>query len=77
MNKIVFRFYEIKNNDFFEVSFDSRLSFIDNFRLLNEIYSIPINTIHIYDETSKTFLDMDIPIEKFGFSHYNKLFLFE
>lgn len=77
MNKIVFRFYEIKNNDFFEVSFDSRLSFIDNFRLLNDIYFIPINTIHIYDETSKSFLDMDIPIEKFGFYHYNKLFLFD
>lgn len=77
MNKIIFRFYLIKTNTYFEVSFDSRLSFSDNFKLLNDIYPISINDIHIYDKEAKSFLDLDIPLDKFGFSYYNRLFIFD
>lgn len=76
MNKIVFRFYVVKDNYFFEVCFDSRLSFIDNFKLLNEIYKVDISNLHIYDDYAKRFVSLNTPINRYHFVEYTKLMLF-
>lgn len=76
MKKIIFRFYIVKDDSFFEVYFDSRLSFLDNFKLLKDIYQIDISNMHIYDEYAKKFVCLNIPISKYNFQDYNKLLLF-
>lgn len=74
--KKVIRLYVIKDHNFFEVCFDSRLSFNDNLRLLKDIYKLDTTNVHIYDEYANRFVAMDIPIDKFNFNDYVKLTLF-
>ena len=74
MNKVIFRFYRLTKNDFFEVSFDTRLSFYENFRLLKDIYHIE-DSIHIYDGDKGIFLSMNVPLNTFNFAYYTKLYL--
>lgn len=76
MNKIIFRFHIVKNNEYFEVTFDNRLSFNENFNLLNDIYPLSFNNFQIFDENSNSFLDLDVEIREYGFSYYNKLLIF-
>lgn len=73
MNNIVFRFYLVKENKYFEVSFDSRLSFKDNFKLLQDIYPINIDTLNVYDKVNSVFLAIDVPISEFCFKRYTDL----
>lgn len=74
MNKIIFRFYLVKEGKFIEVAFDSRLSFNDNFKLLNSIY--PIDNYKIYDKDNNAFLSLNVPLKDFNFSYYTKLCIF-
>ena len=41
------RFKLIKNNDTFEAIIDERLSFIENFKLLKNIYNLCIEDINV------------------------------
>lgn len=75
MNKLVFRFYVIKENRFFEVSFDSRISFIENFKLIQEIYPFSIADKHIYDIEKGTFLNLNVPLSLFNFSAFTRLYI--
>lgn len=74
MNKIILRFYILKNDDFFEVLFDKRLSFNENFNLLKEIYDFPFFT-YIFDKTNNIALKKDIPIKDFDFNNFMTLYL--
>lgn len=76
MNKIIFRFYIVKDFDYFEVCFDSRLSFIENFKLLNDLKAIDTSNLKIYDLESNSFLCLDKPISSMNFTYYNKLYLY-
>lgn len=76
MNSIVIRFNNIKEASFFEVTFDKRLSFIDNFKLLKEIHPINISNLYIYDRDKKAFLLKDVPLKEFNFPHFIELDLF-
>ena len=75
-NTIIFRFNNINKSSFFEVSFDQRLSFIENFDLLKDIYPINITNFYIYDREMKDFLLKDIPLKEFSFSCFKELDLF-
>lgn len=67
MNKIIIRFIFVKNNDILEVIFDQRLSFNDNFKLLNNINSYLFKEDnYIYDENKGVFLNKDIPLKDFN-----------
>lgn len=65
MNKILLRFRIVSNNQIVEVYLDDRLSFKDNFKMLNlnENY-------HIYDSNKKIFIREDLPIKEFHITRF-------
>ena len=76
MNNIVIRFNNLKESSFFEVSFDKRLSFDDNFRLLKGIYPINMSNYYIYDREKDVFLSKNTPLKDFNFAKYHEFDLF-
>lgn len=76
MNEILFRFYDVKNNDTFEVSFDKRLSFKDNFKLLSNITLINYDDIKIFEPNKNVFLDLEIMVAYYQFAYFECLYLF-
>lgn len=76
MNKLLFGFYIVKKGVLIEASFDSRLNFIDNFRLLETMYPINIDELFIYDKNHDKFLSKNEPLNRFNFNRYTLLYLF-
>lgn len=76
MNEIVIRFIVLKKDDYFDVKFDTRLSFIDNFILLRDLYPIDVKQYHIYDLENQAFLSLNKPIYEYNFAYYTRLYLF-
>ena len=76
MNKIILRFIVVKQNKTFEVVFDQRLSFIENFTLLKDIYYVDINKSYIMDNNKKIALKRDVPLSKFNFKNFKTLYIF-
>ena len=77
MNKIILRFNIIKTNEVFEVIFDQRLTFTENFFLLSHIYPIRfIDDNYIIDPDKKIALKKDVPIKSFNFPNFMTLYLF-
>jgi len=78
MNKIYLNFLDVKCEKQLAVIFDLRLSFIDNFNLLNEINSYKIDTrnIGIYDEQKNIWLKTDIPIKSFNLQSQSHFLIF-
>lgn len=74
MNKIILRFYIVKDNKYFETVFDERLSFKDNFQILKEIYDYPL-WVYIFDMDKNISLKTDVPIKEFNFNNFMTLYL--
>lgn len=71
MYKVLLRFSFARNNKVIEVYFDERLSFKDNFKLLNNLIEIPnINNLKIYDKNKHMFLRTDISIKEFNINSF-------
>lgn len=77
MNKIILRFIVVKQNKTFEVVFDQRLTFIENFVLLKDIYYININKAYIVDNKKQIALKKDVPLSKFNFKSFKTLYIFQ
>lgn len=77
MNKVALRFKIVKENKVIEVLFDKRLSFSENFKLLNEIYDLgDTESICIYDQNYKKALRKDVKIELFNFPNFTNLYIY-
>lgn len=76
MNSIVIRLYILDKHEYIDVKFDKRLSFLDNFKMLEELYPINIDKYHIYDDNNKGFYPLDKPIKYFDLAYYTSLLLF-
>ena len=77
MDKIILRFNVIKSGQVFEVIFDKRLSFIENFKLLKEINSFELKEdVYIYGLDKMQALKKDIPLYEFNFQSNLTLYLF-
>jgi len=76
MYQIVLRFKIIRNNHILEVTFDERLSFKENFKLLETIANEDLKKIIVYDPNKKLFLNTDIPLKEFNFSYFMSFYLF-
>ena len=76
MYELLIRFRLIKNNDIYEVIFDSRLSFEENFVLLKKIIGIDLLKYKVYDFNKKIFLKRNISLNEFNFDRFVQLYLF-
>lgn len=77
MNKIILRFIIVKKQEILEVIFDNRLTMIENFTLLSDIYKIDLpNNIYIMDLNKKMALKKDVPISCFNFKNFKTLYFF-
>lgn len=77
MNKVILRFYIVSIKKTIEVIFDTRLSFLDNIRLLNNIYSLNRNEdIYIVDPFRMMALKKDVPINEFNFKNFMTLYIY-
>ena len=76
MYEVLIRFKIVKDDRYIEVSFDSRLSFKDNLKILSEMLNDDLNNMKVYDPIKKLFLDIDIPIGEFNISYFISLQLF-
>lgn len=76
MYDVLIRFKVIKNNKIFEVIFDRRLSFIDNFIILNKIVNINLKDYKVYDPNKKIFLKRNIKLSEFNIDRFIQLHLF-
>ena len=73
---IQIRFRIVKNSRIIEASFDERLSFKDNLRLLSEICDEEIGNAEIYDPVKRIFLDKEVPLSSFSIQYYVSFYLF-
>lgn len=76
MNKIILRFIIVKKNKTFEVIFDQRLTFIENFMLLKSLYDLDIDHYYIFDVKKQIALKKDVPLREFNFKNFKTLYIF-
>ena len=76
MYDVLIRFKFIKNDYIFEAVLDSRLSFKDNFKLLQNIIDIDIKNVKVYDPKNRVFLNRDIPIKQFDINYFVYFYLY-
>ncbi len=76
MNSVILRFKVAKSKKVFEVIFDTRLSFIDNFSLFKSIENLDIKDKVIYDEGKNIALRRDVPISNFHFYNFITLSIY-
>lgn len=76
-HRILFRFRIVRNDRIYEVYFDDRLSFDDNFRLLRNILNELNDGLEIFDPVKKVFLNKSVPIRKFCFAEFIQLLVFD
>ena len=78
MNKIILRFFIVKNKKVLEVIFDTRLNFNENFNLLKDIYDIgEISEKYIVDINKNVALKKDVPIGEFNFQSFITLYIYQ
>ena len=76
MHKVLFRLVDVSNKKTAEVSLDERLSFKENFKILEMILNMRLKEAMVYDPYKKIFLDRNIPLKSFGFKGFVLLYLF-
>ncbi len=76
MNRIILRFIIVKDNKTFEVIFDSRLTFIQNFKMLKDVLDVDIERLVIMDNKKQIALRKDVPINEFNFKNFMTLYIF-
>lgn len=76
MYDVLIRFKLIKNDYIFEAILDSRLSFKDNFKLLENIVDIDIKNVWVFDPKNEVFLNRNIPIAQYNINYFMILYLY-
>ena len=77
MNKIILRFFIVKNKKVLEVIFDTRLNFNENFNLLKDVYDIgEISEKYIVDINKNVALKKDVPLGEFNFQSFITLYIY-
>ena len=76
MAEVFLRLTDVISQETVEVSFDSRLSFRDNFLLLKQMIGKDYSSAEVYDPDKKIFLDRNIPLSEFEFAGFVRLHLF-
>ena len=76
MHRLTVRMKDVKSSMIIEAALDERLSFRDNFRLLEELLEIPLTDAQVYDPYKKIFLDRNIVISDVHFGSFMLLHLF-
>lgn len=76
MHEILIRFRFIDTDKTIECALDERLSFRENFKLLEKISDINCEDIAIYDPEKKIFLDEDLPLKRFNICRFILLYVF-
>lgn len=76
MYDVLIRFRLVKNNGVFEVIFDSRMSFRENFKMLENIIGINLSDYKVYDPNKKIFLKRNISLNEFNIDRFIQLYLF-
>lgn len=77
MNNIILRLYLISKKQVMEVIFDSRLSFIENFKLLKELLPVELNDdSYIIDPYRTIALRKDVALKEFNFKNFMTLYIY-
>lgn len=76
MHEIYLRFKVAGSDETFEAVLDDRLSFSENFKLLENIKEINIDEICVYDPNKAIFLNSTEPIKKFNIKGFKIYYLF-
>ena len=76
MHEIMIRFRFIACDRTLECALDERLSFEQNFRLLEQISDVRCENIAIYDPEKKIFLNKDLPLSEFNICRFILLYVF-
>lgn len=77
MNNVILRLQFMFNKDVIEVIFDTRLSFLDNFKLLNDIYKLNKTAdLYIFDPFRLIALRKDVPLKEFNFKNFMTLYIY-
>ena len=76
MHEKIIRFKIVKRNYIFEAILDDRLSFSENFKLLENIMDIDIKNSRVYDPYKKVFLDNNAPLSAYNISNIMLFYLF-
>lgn len=75
MNKVLLRLKDLPTSKIYEVYFDDRLSFKENFQLLSKMINEDLTNRYVYDASKNIFLDNEIPIHNFRISIFTMFFL--
>ena len=75
MHRILMRFKIVKTGGIVEAYLDRRLSFYDNFILLEKMLDERIAGYRVFDQNKGIFLDMNIPIEEFDIKTFMYFYL--
>lgn len=75
MNKVLLRLKDLPTSKTYEVYFDDRLSFKENFHLLSKMVDEDLENRYVYDASKNIFLDNEIPIACFRISIFTMFFL--
>ena len=76
MAEVYFRLTDVVRRETFEVRFDSRLSFRNNFSILSQMIGKDYSEAEIYDPDKKIVLDRNIPLTEYEFAGFIRLHLF-
>ena len=76
MHEILIRFRFVACDMSLECAFDERLSFKENFSLLEQLCDISCRDIAIYDPEKKIFLNEDLPLKEFNIGRFILLYVF-
>lgn len=76
MYEKIIRFKIVKNNYVFEAVLDDRLSFSENFKMLENIMDIDIKNSRVYDPNKNVFLDSNVAINAYNISNIMLFYLF-
>lgn len=76
MHRIPFRLRFAESGIVIEAYLDERLSFAQNFSMLEEISSCRFGNCVIYEPNKKIFLEENIPLKEFRFSGFPCLLIF-
>ena len=77
MYELLIRLFVIRENKVVEAIFDKRLSFNENFILLNKMVdNISFDTFHVYDPIRRIFLDKNRILKDMGTYSFMTFYLY-
>ena len=76
MHKVLFRLVDVSNKKTAEVSLDERLSFKENFKILETILDMRLKEAMVYDPYKKIILERNMPLQRYSIKGFVLLYLF-